>query len=86
MDAGTSSPIDVIGLDHVVLRVRDLAASCDFYLGLLGGTMERELPELGLHQVRLGAHLIDLVPVDSPLGKNGGEPPSASGRNLDHFA
>ena len=86
MPPSSGSPIDIIGLDHVVLRVRDLAASCDFYLGLLGGTMERELAELGLHQVRLGAHLIDLVPVDSPLGRAGGPPPTEQGRNVDHFA
>lgn len=86
MGASNDSPVDVIGLDHVVLRVHDLAASCDFYLGLLGGTMERELVELGLHQVRLGAHLIDLVPVESPLGLAGGAPPAEQGRNVDHFA
>jgi len=53
---------------------------------VLGGTMERELAELGLHQVRLGAHLVDLVPVDSPLGRHGGEAAGDTGRNLDHFA
>jgi hypothetical protein len=28
--------------------------------------------------------LIDLVPVDSPLGRVGGAPPGAEGRNVDH--
>ena len=28
---------------------------------------------------------IDLVPVDSELGKAGGAPPGTEGRNLDHF-
>jgi len=78
--------LEVIGLDHVVLRVVDLAASVRFYVDVLGGRMERELPELGLHQVRLGAHLVDIVPVNSPLGRNGGGAPSETGRNLDHFA
>jgi len=78
--------IDVIGLDHVVLRVVDLDASVRFYVGALGGRMERELAELGLHQVRLGAHLVDLVPVSSPLGQAGGAPPGEDARNVDHFA
>ena len=78
--------LEVIGLDHVVLRVVDLEASVRFYVEVLGGAMERELPELGLHQVRLGAHLVDLVPVDSPLGRNGGGAPGPTERNVDHFA
>ena len=48
--------------------------------------VEREIAALGLCQVRLGAHLVDLVPLDSPLGRNGGEGPGEQGRNLDHFA
>ena len=78
--------IEVAGLDHVVLRVRDLEASCRFYVDLLGGVIEREIEQLGLYQVRLGAHLVDLVPVDSPLGQMGGEAPGEQGHNLDHFA
>lgn len=83
---GGGRALEVLGLDHVVLRVVDLAASVRFYVDVLGGTMEREIEALGLHQVRLGAHLVDLVPVDSPLGRNGGAAASAGGRNVDHFA
>ncbi len=36
--------------------------------------------------MRLGAHLVDLVPVDSPLGRHGGAAPGETARNLDHFA
>jgi glyoxylase I family protein len=36
--------------------------------------------------VRAGDSLIDLVPIDQPLGRMGGAPPGAEGRNLDHFA
>lgn len=78
--------LEVAGLDHVVLRVADLEASVRFYVDVLGGTMEREIEALGLHQVRLGAHLVDLVPVDSPLGRNGGGAAGATERNVDHFA
>ena len=74
-----------LGLDHVVLRVADLDASLRFYCGLLGCSEERRLDELGLIQVRAGSALIDLVPVDSPLGRKGGRAPGEDGRNLDHF-
>ncbi len=76
----------ILGLDHVVLRVRDLEASLAFYCGALGCTEERRIDQLGLIQLRAGAALIDLVPVDSPLGKAGGAPPGEDARNLDHFA
>jgi len=81
--------IDIRGLDHVVIRVRDLAQSLRFYRDALGCTEERRLEEIGLIQLRAGASLIDLVPVDSPLGRAGGPAPveiGAGGRNMDHFA
>ncbi len=74
-----------LGLDHVVLRVADLDAALAFYCGVLGCTEERRLDELGLIQLRAGGALIDLVPVDSPLGKKGGARPGVGARNLDHF-
>jgi catechol 2,3-dioxygenase-like lactoylglutathione lyase family enzyme len=80
------SAIEIKGLDHVVLRVRDLEASLQFYRDALGCPVERRLDELGLVQLRAGASLIDLVPLDSPLGRNGGAGPGDEGRNLDHFA
>lgn len=86
MTESVDPAIEVIGLDHVVLRVRDVAASLRFYVDLLGGSVEREIAALGLLQIRLGAHLVDLVPVDSPLGRHGGPAPGEQGRNLDHFA
>lgn len=73
------------GIDHVVLRVTDLPAMQAFYCGVLGCTVEREAPELGLTQLRAGSALIDLVPVDGPLGVTGGAAPGTEGRNLDHF-
>jgi glyoxylase I family protein len=79
-------PFELLGLDHVVLRVTDLARSTAFYCGALGCSRERELPEIGLYQLRAGAHLIDLVLVDSPLGRAGGAGPGTEARNVDHFA
>ncbi len=78
--------IDVVGLDHVVLRVRDVPASLAFYCGVLGCRLEREVEDIGLFQLRAGRSLIDLVDVAGELGRRGGDVPGRGGRNLDHFA
>ena len=78
--------IEVRGLDHVVVRVRDVARALEFYRDVLGCPVERELGELGLIQLRAGSSLIDLVDLEKPLGQLGGAPPGAEGRNVDHFA
>jgi len=75
----------VLGLDHIVLRVRDLEVTLRFYRDALGCAVERRLDELGLIQLRAGTALIDLVPIDQPLGRAGGAPPGDGGRNVDHF-
>jgi len=80
----TSRP-KLLGLDHVVLRVRDLEAALRFYCGALGCTEERRVEAVGLYQLRAGAALIDLVPVDSPIGRRGGGPPGREAHNVDHF-
>ena len=78
--------ISVAGLDHVVLRVRDLERALAFYRDVLGLAVERELPpEIGLVQLRAGAALVDLVPVDGAIGRQGGAPAGEEGRNMDHF-
>jgi glyoxylase I family protein len=79
-------PLEIRQLDHVVLRVRDLARSLAFWVDALGCSEERRLEQLGLVQLRAGASLIDLVPVDGPLGRAGGAPPGKDGRNVDHVA
>lgn len=72
-------------IDHLVLRVVDVQAMLDFYVGVLGCPLERVQEEQGLYQVRAGDSLIDLVPVDGMLGRLGGTAPAKEGRNLDHF-
>ncbi|WP_043633281.1 VOC family protein [Chromobacterium haemolyticum] len=72
-------------IDHIVLRVSNLAKMERFYGEVLGCTVERRREDLGLVQLRAGHSLLDLVPVDGPLGRAGGRAPSAEGRNLDHF-
>ena len=51
-----------LGLDHVVLRVRDQAASQRFYTGVLGCTLDHVNEPIRLVQLRFGASLIDLLP------------------------
>jgi len=79
-------PIPVAGFDHIVLRVRDREAMLGFYVGVLGLSVDRDRPELGLTHIRAGAQMIDLVTLDGPLGQAGGLGPGREGRNLDHFA
>jgi glyoxylase I family protein len=81
----STPPFALRGLDHIVLRVRDLDAMLDFYTGVLGCSMERRQEELGLYQVRAGASLIDLITLDGKLGRAGGAAPGKEARNLDHF-
>ena len=76
-------PLRIVGLDHVVLRCARLDETMAFYTEALGCTLERELPGLGLHQLRAGRALIDLVPIGSRLG--GTEPPDAGRANMAHF-
>jgi len=77
--------IHIRAIDHLVLRVTNLDAMIAFYTNVLGCTLERSEPDLGLYQLRAGSSLIDLVPVDSPLGHAGGAAPGHEGRNMDHF-
>lgn len=80
-----AAPFLIKQLDHIVLRVVELDRMLRFYQDVLGCTMERRQEDLGLYQVRAGASLIDLVPVDGKLGRAGGAAPGPEGRNLDHF-
>jgi glyoxylase I family protein len=69
--------IEILGIDHVVLRVADIGRARAWYETVLGCAVERVLPAIGLTQLRAGSTLIDLVEV--------GGTPSAEGRNMDHF-
>ncbi|HEY0062290.1 MAG TPA: VOC family protein [Telluria sp.] len=77
--------IRIRDIDHVVLRVVNLDAMLAFYCDVLGCTIERRQDTIGLVQLRAGTCLVDLVPVDGELGKAGGAPPGAEGRNMDHL-
>ena len=77
--------IQLKGIDHVVLRIRDETAMLRFYRDVLGCRVERRLDDIGLIQLRAGDALIDLVPVEGELGRMGGAAPGREGRNMDHL-
>ena len=72
-------------IDHVVLRVADAERAMRFYCDALGCVEERRSEDIGLYQLRAGTALIDIVPLESELGRLGGAGPGSEGRNLDHF-
>jgi catechol 2,3-dioxygenase-like lactoylglutathione lyase family enzyme len=62
------------GIDHVVLRVRDIERMRRFYCDVLGAEHVAYRPKLGMSHLRVGAALIDLVAADP-----------GEGRNMDHL-
>jgi glyoxylase I family protein len=62
-------------IDHVVLRVRNIAAMVQFYERALGFKVERTLEALHLVQMRAGASMLDLIQGERP----------ATGGNMDHL-
>ena len=65
--------LTIRGIDHVVLRVRDIERMRKFYCDVLGAQHVAYRPEFGMSHLRVGAALIDLVK---------GEP---TGCNMDHL-
>ena len=78
--------INVESVDHVVLRVSDVERVGQFYIDVLGASWDRRRDDIGLHHLRLGTMMIDLVPVDGAIGRMGGAAPGKEGRNVDHVA
>ena len=74
------------GIDHVVIRARDLERMVAFYCNVLGCSVEHRRDELGLVHVRAGRSLIDLISVDGELGRRGGAAAGRTGHNLDHVS
>jgi glyoxylase I family protein len=72
-------------IDHIVLRVRDIAAMRRFYCDVLGASHVAWRPEFGMSHLRVGSAMIDLITADGPLGRQGGAAAGKEGRNLDHF-
>ena len=77
--------ISISNIDHVVIRVKDVARMIAFYRDVLGCTEERLKDDIGLYQLRAGSALIDLMDVNGTLGKTGGAAPGKDAHNMDHF-
>ncbi|MEZ8030327.1 VOC family protein [Enterovibrio norvegicus] len=78
--------INIVAIDHLVLRTTQLENMLAFYVNILGCSIERQTPEqTGLTQLHAGNALIDIVTVGSKLGAVGGGAPTMSDNNLDHF-
>ena len=66
-----------LGLDHVVLRVRDQERTIRFYCDVLGATVDRVNERISLVHLRFGEQFIDLLPAGADL-------PAADQRGVDH--
>jgi glyoxylase I family protein len=62
--------INLRGIDHVVLRVRDIDAMRRFYCEVLGATHVAWRPEFSMSHLRVGNCMIDLVNREAPDGCN----------------
>lgn len=75
----------ILGIDHIVLRARDLPALVAFYRDVLGCQVVKQVDRLGLVHLHAGTALIDLIAVDGELGRCGGGAPGTDRHNLDHL-
>jgi glyoxylase I family protein len=66
-----------LGLDHVVLRVKDQEASTRFYVDVLGCTVDHVNERISLVHLRFGEHYLDLLPATA-------EAPAAGPGGVDH--
>jgi glyoxylase I family protein len=82
----SGAPFKLGALDHVVLRVPDMAQALGFYRDVLGAEIERRLDRLGMVQLRVGASLIDLVDLNGDWLKAAGAKAFAPDAvNVDHI-
>ncbi len=78
-------PYRTKGLDHVVLRAKNIDKMLDFYRDVLGLPVAKHNKPLGLWHLTAGTSMIDLVEMFGPLGEAGG-PTLSEAHNLDHLA
>ena len=81
----SANPINLIGIDHIVLRTCDFEGLIEFYTNVIGCSLERISSDYGIAQLRAGHSLVDIVDVSSRLGKLGGRTPDHQAQNMDHF-
>jgi catechol 2,3-dioxygenase-like lactoylglutathione lyase family enzyme len=66
--------LNLRGIDHVVLRVRDIDVMKRFYCDVLGAEHVAYRPKFRMSHLRVGDAMIDLVQREAP-----------EGCNMDHF-
>ena len=79
----SSPPFSLVGIDHVVYTVDDLARALAFYNTVLGCVPGYSYPALGMEQVWCGAALIVLWDITHP-GAASAVPSVMGGSNVDH--
>ena len=76
-------PFSLVGLDHGVFLVDDMAKAMAFYADVLGAVPGYTYPALGMEQVWCGSALIVLWDTTHP-GAASAIPPVTGGHNVDH--
>ena len=73
-----------LGIDHIVLRTKDLEAMIAFYCDVIGCRVRVRLPDYGMVELEAGAASIALLDVLAPESA-WARPEVSGGRNLDHL-
>lgn len=81
----TVKPLEILGIDHVLLLVTDLEKTLPFYERVAGCSVETRLPQYGMIELRAGSSHLDLVDISAPQGA-WARPEILGGRNVDHVA
>ena len=84
--------LNILGIDHVVIRCNDLKRMTAFYCDVVGCTLDRWREELGLVHLRAGNAFIDLADAEKARQRAGtadrpssGAAADAANPNMDHL-
>jgi glyoxylase I family protein len=78
-----SPPLQIRGVDHLLLKVGDMQTALDFYVGVLGCAIKSRLPQYGMAELGAGGQGLDLVDVSGEEGAWAG--PLTAGGNVHHL-
>ena len=78
----SAPPFELLGLDHLLLHVQDMAEAERFYCGVLGCSVKHRLPQHAMAELSAGVALVDTADPNGAWALEGAN----SGRNFDHFA
>lgn len=78
-------PFALRKIDHIVLKALDVSNMAEFYITVLGCTLEREVAGAGLLQLRAGECLIDIIDAQSDFALRTGSPPNGDSPTVDHI-